>query len=56
MLFHRVKEHLIKGKRKPLYVHEGVHLLDRTVNWCGEKNHKQMSYTLGRNPLSNMKI
>lgn len=35
--FHRFKENLIKEKRKPLCVHEGVHLLDRTVNWCGGK-------------------
>lgn len=31
MSFHRFKEHLIKGKRKPLCVHEGVHLLDRLL-------------------------
>lgn len=38
MPFHRFKEHLIKGKRQPICVHEGVHLLDRTVNWCGKKS------------------
>lgn len=45
--FHRFKEHLIPGKRNPLGEHKGVHLLDRTVNWCG-KNHKQVFYALGR--------
>lgn len=41
MPFHRLKEHLIKGKRKPLCVHEGVHLLDRLLIGV-EKSHKHI--------------
>lgn len=45
MPFHRFKEHLIKGKRQPICVHEGVHLLDRTVNWCGKKSQAGVLYS-----------